>query len=55
MLCRERTVVVVSHDRGFLNRVTRATIFLHRQRLWYYGGSYDTFLKVGSDCILPCT
>lgn len=39
----EKTVIIVSHDRGFLNRVTRNTIFLHRQRLWYYGGSYDTY------------
>jgi ATP-binding cassette subfamily F protein 2 len=45
----EKTVVIVSHDRGFLNRVTRNTIFLHRQRLWYYGGSYDTFLKVRAE------
>ena len=49
-LCEwERTVVIVSHDRGFLNRVTTATIFIHRKRLWYYGGSYDTFLKVRAE------
>ena len=45
----ERTVIIVSHDRGFLNRVTRNTIFVHRQRLWYYGGSYDTYVTV-----IPC-
>ena len=38
--------MIVSHDRGFLNRTTTDTIFVHRKRLWYYGGSYDTFLKV---------
>lgn len=49
-LCEwERTVVIVSHDRGFLNRVTTNTVFLHRKRLWYYGGSYDTFLKVRAE------
>ena len=42
----EKTVVIVSHDRGFLNATTTTTIFLHRKRLAYYGGSYDTFLKV---------
>lgn len=30
----ERTVVIVSHDRNFLNTVTTQTIFLHRKRLW---------------------
>jgi len=44
-----RTVVIVSHDRGFLNKCSTATIFLHRKRLWYYGGSYDTFLKVRAE------
>lgn len=84
----EKTVVIVSHDRNFLNTVTTQTIFLHRKRLWhaqtrqpppsrpsaaatalswrdmryeivwnydgertrrYYGGSYDTFLKVRAE------
>jgi len=43
------TIVIVSHDRCFLNETTRATIFLHRKRLWYYGGSYDTFLRVRAE------
>ncbi len=30
---------------GCGGRVTTNTIFIHRKRLWYYGGSYDTFLK----------
>ena len=45
----EKTLMIVSHDRGFLNRTTTDTIFLHRKRLWYYGGSYDTFLKVRAE------
>lgn len=45
----EKTVIIVSHDRGFLNNVTRQTIFLHHKRLLYYGGNYDTFLKVRAD------
>ena len=45
----EKTVVIVSHDRGFLNQCTTATAFLHHKKLRYYGGSYDTFLKVRAD------
>jgi len=45
----ERTVVIVSHDRGFLNKVTQVTIHMHRKRLNYYGGNYDTFLRVRSE------
>ncbi|CAJ1340055.1 unnamed protein product [Effrenium voratum] len=45
----EKTVVVVSHDRCFLNNTTTHTIFLHRKRLWYYGGNYETFLRVRAE------
>jgi ATP-binding cassette subfamily F protein 2 len=45
----ERTVLIVSHDRGFLNKVTHATMFIHGRRLRYYGGNYDTFLKVRAE------
>jgi ATPase subunit of ABC transporter with duplicated ATPase domains len=45
----ERTVLIVSHDRGFLNKVTTATMFIHGKRLRYYGGNYDTFLKVRAE------
>ena len=45
----DRTVLIVSHDRGFLNKVTTATMFIHGRRLRYYGGNYDTFLKVRAE------
>eukprot|EP00927_Polykrikos_kofoidii_P074106 TRINITY_DN7006_c0_g1_i1.p1 TRINITY_DN7006_c0_g1~~TRINITY_DN7006_c0_g1_i1.p1 ORF type:complete len:656 (-),score=144.33 TRINITY_DN7006_c0_g1_i1:131-1828(-) len=45
----EKTAVIVSHDRTFLNECTTHTIFLHRKRLFYYGGSYDTFLRVRAE------
>ena len=45
----EKCVIVVSHDRGFLNNATTATMHMHRKRLAYYGGSYDTFMKVRSE------
>ena len=41
----EKTVVIVSHDRGFLNDTTTATMFLHHKKLRYYGGNYDTFVS----------
>ena len=45
----EKTVLIVSHDRGFLNAVTNATVFLHRKKLAYYGGNYDTFVRVRAE------
>eukprot|EP00913_Durusdinium_trenchii_P017738 g16670.t1 len=45
----EKTVVIVSHDRCFLNSTTTHTIFLHRKGLWYYGGNYETFLRVHAE------
>ena len=45
----EKTVLIVSHDRGFLNKCTSNTIFVHARRLRYYGGNYDTFLKVRAE------
>ena len=45
----EKTVVIVSHDRGFLNDTTTATAFLHHKKLRYYGGSYDTFIKTRAE------
>jgi ATPase subunit of ABC transporter with duplicated ATPase domains len=38
--------VIVSHDRGFLNRTTQVTMWMFRKKLYYYGGNYDTFVKV---------
>jgi len=45
----EKTVVIVSHDRSFLCECTTHTIFCHRKRLGYYGGNYDTFLRVRAE------
>lgn len=41
----ERTMIVVSHDRNFLNAVTTDTIYLQSQKLNYYKGDYNTFEK----------
>jgi len=45
----DKTVLIVSHDRGFLNKCTQYTIFVQRKRLLYYGGNYDTFLRVRAE------
>jgi ATP-binding cassette subfamily F protein 3 len=41
----ESTVVIVSHDRSFLNTVTTDTIHFFEKKLIYYKGDYDTFEK----------
>ncbi|MCD4783318.1 MAG: ABC-F family ATP-binding cassette domain-containing protein [Candidatus Eremiobacteraeota bacterium] len=38
-------VIIVSHDRYFLNRVTSRTIHLERGRIKTYPGDYDFFVK----------
>ncbi|PNX95846.1 ABC transporter F family member 4-like protein [Trifolium pratense] len=43
-LCRwKKTLVVVSHDRDFLNTVCSEIIHLHDLKLQSYGGNFDTF------------
>ena len=37
------TVLVISHDRGLLNRSVEAILHLDRMKLMLYGGPYDTF------------
>ncbi len=37
------TVILVSHDRGLLNRVPTKILHLEGQRLLLYNGNYDTF------------
>ena len=38
-----KTVLVISHDRGLLNRSVTAILHLTDRKLTYYGGSYDQF------------
>ncbi|KAK4532160.1 hypothetical protein CCYA_CCYA11G3017 [Cyanidiococcus yangmingshanensis] len=44
-----RTVLMVSHDRWLLNEVAQDTILLHRKRLIYYGGNYDSYVKTRAE------
>jgi ATP-binding cassette subfamily F protein 3 len=44
----EGTLLVISHDREFLDAVTRVTIHLDQSKLTRYGGNYSTFEDVRS-------
>ncbi|XP_061875671.1 ATP-binding cassette sub-family F member 1 [Colius striatus] len=41
-----KTLLVVSHDQGFLDDVCTDIVHLHSQRLSYYRGNYMTFKKM---------
>ena len=40
------TVLVISHDRGLLNRAVNGILHLHDRKLTAYSGGYDTFDRV---------
>ena len=40
------TLVIVSHDRNFLNNVCTDIMHLNRQKLTYYRGDYENFVQV---------
>ncbi|MGI1661315.1 ABC-F family ATP-binding cassette domain-containing protein [Palleronia sp. KMU-117] len=39
------TVIVISHDRGLLNRAVTSILHLEDRKLTYYQGGYDTFAE----------
>ena len=43
------TILVVSHDREFLNTIATDVIHLHSQHLDAYHGDYDTFVKTKTE------
>ncbi|KAG5462814.1 MAG: P-loop containing nucleoside triphosphate hydrolase protein, partial [Olpidium bornovanus] len=43
------TVVTVSHDRAFIDAVSEQTIIFRDQKLFYYEGSYDAYVKNAED------
>uniref|UniRef100_A0A668RYL9 ATP-binding cassette sub-family F member 3 n=1 Tax=Oreochromis aureus TaxID=47969 RepID=A0A668RYL9_OREAU len=45
----QSTILVVSHDRNFLNAVVTDIIHLHSQRLDSYRGNYENFIKTKED------
>lgn len=46
------TILVVSHDRNFLNAVATDIIHLHSQRLDGYRGDFETFIKSKQERLL---
>ena len=45
------TIIVVSHDRSFLNEVCTDTIEFKNRKLTYYKGDYDTYVKTSDEMI----
>mmetsp|Transcript_5236 Transcript_5236/g.11489 ORF Transcript_5236/g.11489 Transcript_5236/m.11489 type:complete len:794 (-) Transcript_5236:362-2743(-) len=45
------TVIIVSHDRSFLNEVCTDTIEFKNRKLTYYKGDYDTYVKTSEENI----
>lgn len=43
------TMVLVSHDRDFLNSVVTGILHLEREKLTFYTGDYDTFERVRAE------
>jgi ATP-binding cassette subfamily F protein 3 len=46
-----KTLLLVSHDRSFLNEVASDIILLHKLKLHYYKGNYTTFESVRTEQI----
>jgi ATP-binding cassette, subfamily F, member 3 len=44
-----RTLILVSHDRRFLNAVTTLTLHLERGKLTAYSGGFDAFLRARTE------
>jgi ATP-binding cassette subfamily F protein 3 len=44
-----RTLILVSHDRRFLNRVTTTTLHLQRGKLTAYSGGFDAYLRARTE------
>lgn len=47
----KHTLIVVSHDRGFLNEVCTDIMEFKKKRLTYYRGNFDTYVKLRDENI----
>ena len=45
----DKTIVVVSHDRRFLNDICTDIIHLDKQRLFFYKGNYEAFIRIRNE------
>lgn len=52
LLTWKKTLVVVSHDRSFLNNIATDIIHLHNSTLNYYTGDYDTFVHTRTERLM---
>lgn len=43
------TLLIVSHDRSFLNAVASEILHLHNQKIELYRGNYENFLKTKAE------
>ena len=43
------SLIIISHDRGILNRAVNHILHLHNRRLDLYGGPFDTFLRLRAE------
>jgi ATP-binding cassette subfamily F protein 3 len=43
------TVIIISHDRGLLNRAVGAILHLENRKLTLWGGNYDTFARTRAE------
>ncbi|MDR0292390.1 MAG: ABC-F family ATP-binding cassette domain-containing protein [Elusimicrobium sp.] len=41
----DRTIIIISHDRGILNKLCERIVLMDEQKLKSYNGNYDTFEK----------
>ncbi|XP_020632826.1 ATP-binding cassette sub-family F member 2-like [Orbicella faveolata] len=45
----KRILVIISHSQDFLNGVCTNIIHMHKQKLVYYGGNYDSYVKTRAE------
>lgn len=43
------TLLIVSHDRSFLNEVAQEILYLHNQIIESFRGNYENFLKIRNE------
>ena len=49
------TLVIISHSQDFMNSVCDGMIYMHNQRLKYFKGDYDSFVKVSPFLSVFCS
>jgi ATPase subunit of ABC transporter with duplicated ATPase domains len=49
IVLRKHTVIVISHDRGLLNRAVGSILHLEDRKLTLYSGGYDSFARIRAE------